>query len=100
MPSSYIYQTIRLHACSIVTLYACSIVTLVHTSIKQLSSMHVLLLLQNLVESFDESTIKESQRIFNRDQIIHYIHRSQRILVSIQSFDVPPDETQRILDVL
>jgi hypothetical protein len=28
---------------------------LVHTSVKRLSSMHVLLLLQNLIESFNES---------------------------------------------
>ena len=31
---------------------------LVHISVKQLSSMHVLLLLQNLIELFNESTIK------------------------------------------
>jgi hypothetical protein len=54
--------------------------------------MHILLLLQNLVESFNESTVKESQRIFNRDQIIHCIRRSQWILVSIQSSDIPLDE--------
>ena len=62
--------------------------------------MPVLLLLQNLIESFDESTIKESHRIFNRDQIIHCIRRSQWILVSIQSFDIPPNETQQISNVL
>jgi hypothetical protein len=62
--------------------------------------MHILLVLQNPIESFNESTIKESQRIFNRDQIIHYIRRSQWILVLIQSSDVTPDETQRILEVL
>ena len=44
------------------------------------------------------SSVKELQRIFNQDQIIHYIYRSQWILVSIQLFDVPPNETQRILN--
>ena len=41
-------------------------------------------------------SVKESQRVFNGDQIIHRIYRSWWILVSTQSFDVPPNETQQI----
>ena len=35
--------------------------------------------------------IKESQWVFNWDHIIHHISRSRWILVSTQSFDVPPN---------
>ena len=74
---------------------------LVYTSVKRLSSMHILLLLQKsywIIRWIH--LVKESQRILNWDQIIYCICRSQLILVSIQSFDVLPDETQWISNVL
>jgi hypothetical protein len=35
---------------------------LIHTFVKRLGSMHVLLLLQNLIELFNESTVKNNHK--------------------------------------